>query len=192
MNIQKLNEIMMRKVHAEVVDMSLQEYCGVIKVNNHKYDVDRFHVWKVTFRKDMELESDEYSGCYKFLRMYIFEYNDRMYYIECKGHKIQYESPNQLNRLYHKDRVKYKENNVIFYKYAKGFGSILCEDMLNSAVNIRRLDELPLSGNMQSIFGKNVDGNCFCKNIYDKKHKFTDVADELREIDLTYLSANAK
>ena len=68
---------MMRKVRAEVVDMSLQRGCSVIKVNNHAYDIDRLHVWKVTFRKDMELESDEYSGCYKFLRMYIFMYNTK-------------------------------------------------------------------------------------------------------------------
>lgn len=191
MNIQKLNEIMMRKVRAEVVDMSLQRGCGVIKVKKHAYDIDRLHVWKVTFRKDMELESDEYSGCYKFLRMYIFEYNDCMYYIECKGHKILYERPNQLHRMHNRDRVIYRENNVIFYKYASGFGSMLCEDMLNSAVNIRRLDELPLSGNMQSIFGRDVDNGIIVTNIYDKKHKFTNVADELREIDITYLSANA-
>ena len=61
---------------------------------------------------------------------------------------------------------------------------MLCEDMLNSAVNIRRLDELPLSGDMQSIFGRDVDNGNFVKNIYDKKHKFTNVADELREIDI--------
>lgn len=46
---------------------------------------------------------------------------------------------------------------------------------------------------MQSIFGRDVDNGIIVKkNIYDKKHKFTNVADELREIDITYLSANAK
>ena len=44
---------------------------------------------------------------------------------------------------------------------------------------------------MQSIFGRDVDNGIIVKNIYDKKHKFTNVADELREIDITYLSANA-
>ena len=35
----------MRKVRAEVVDMSLQRGCGVIKVKKHAYDIDRLHVW---------------------------------------------------------------------------------------------------------------------------------------------------